>query len=392
LGASVFGDIMNTFLSVVCRVGAVVLTGIPLHVWAQSGPGVTEREIVLGQSASFTGSFASQATSYRDGALAYFDHVNARGGVAGRKIRLLSLDDAYSVDKAKANTDQLLNKDKVLALFGYTWTNTVKATIPLAEAAQVPLFAPYMGYEELYAKHSPYVFTTRASFSDELGQIVQHLRTIGLTRIGLLHYDSVSGKELLAETQARMSDAGLKLQAIGSMKTTSKDPAAAIDALKGVDLQALIIGASGSDAVAFVRDFEKVRSGKTQYYARSLIGVKQLVTELGPLAAGISISQTAPNPHKNKLVAVEYRQVLAKFNPQAKPDYIGLEGMMAAKVMVEALRRSGSTPSREALVQTLERMNEFDLGGYTVRFSSKKHHGSKFVDITLIGREWRIVD
>jgi len=56
------------------------------------------------------------------------------------------------------------------------------------------------------------------------------------------------------------------------------------------------------------------------------------------------------------------------------------------------LRRSGSTPSREALVQTLERMNEFDLGGYTVRFSPKKHHGSKFVDITLIARDGRIVD
>jgi branched-chain amino acid transport system substrate-binding protein len=383
---------MNRFLTLMGRVGIAASALLSAASWAQGSPGVTEREIVLGQSASFTGSFASQATSYRDGALAYFNHVNAKGGVAGRKIRLVSLDDAYVIDKAKANTEELLAKEKVLALFGYTWTNTVKATIPLAEAAAVPMFAPYTGYEELYTKHSPYVFTTRASFSDELGQIVQHLRTIGLTRIGLLHYDSVSGKELLAETQARMTAAGLTLQAIGSMKTTSKDPAAAIEALKGVDLQALIIGASGSDAVAFVREFEKVRSGKTQYYARSLIGVKQLVTELGPLAGGISISQTAPNPNKNKLVAVEYRQVLAKFNREAKPDYIGLEGMMAAKVMVEALRRAGATPSREGLVQALDRMSEYDVGGYTVRYGPKKHHGSRFVDITLIGRDGRIVD
>ncbi len=383
---------MNRFLMWIPCVSVAALTLLSSVSWAQGNPGVQDRDIVLGQSASFTGSFASQATSYRDGALAYFEHINAKGGVAGRKIRLVSLDDGYVADKAKANTEQLLNNDKVLALFGYTWTNTVKATIPMAEAAAVPMFAPYTGYEELYAKHSPYVFTTRASFSDELGQIVQHLRTIGLTRIGLLHYDSLSGKELLAETQARMSAAGLKLQAIGSMKTASKDPAAAIEALKGVDLQALIIGASGSDAVAFVREFEKVRAGKTQYYARSLIGVKQLVTELGPLAGGISISQTAPNPNKNKLVAVEYRQVLSKFNPQAKPDYIGLEGMMAAKVMVEALRRAGSNPSREGLVQALDRMNEFDVGGYTLRFGPKKHHGSRFVDITLIGRDGRIVD
>jgi ABC-type branched-subunit amino acid transport system substrate-binding protein len=272
---------MNNFLKLMGRIAVAALTLLATASWAQGSPGVLDREILLGQSASFTGSFASQATSYRDGALAYFEHINAKGGVAGRKIRLVSLDDAYVVDKAKANTEQLLNKDKVMALFGYTWTNTVKATIPVAEAAAVPMFAPYTGYEELYAKHSPYVFTTRASFSDELGQIVQHLRTIGLTRIGLLHYDSVSGKELLAETQARMTAAGLTLQAIGSMKTTSKDPAAAIEALKGVDLQALIIGASGSDAVAFVREFEKVREGKTQYYARSLVGDR-----VGPARGG----------------------------------------------------------------------------------------------------------
>lgn len=371
---------------------AALSTLMASPLWAQSGPGVSEHEIVLGQSASFSGSFASQATSYRDGALAYFDHVNAGGGVGGRKVKLVSLDDGYAVDKAVANTERLINQDKVLALFGYTWTNTVKATIPLAEKAGVPLFAPYTGYEELYARHSPYVFTTRASFSDELGQVVQHLRTIGLTRIGLLHYDSASGKELLAETEARMAAAGLKLQAIGSMKTASKEPAGAVQSLKGVDLQALIIGASGSDAVAFIREFEKVRAGRTQYYARSLIGVKQLVDDLGPLAGGISISQTAPNPSKNKLVAVEYRQVLAKYNPQLKPDYIGLEGMIAAKVMVEALRRAGATPSREGLVQTLGRMTEFDVGGYTLRFGPKKHHGSRYVDITLIGRDGRIVD
>lgn len=357
-------------------------------LWAQ---GVGEREIVLGQSASFSGSFASQATSYRDGALAYFEHVNARGGVGGRKIRLVSLDDGYKVDQVSANTERLVNQEKVLALFGYTWTNTVKATIPLAEKAGVPLFAPYTGYDELYASHSPYVFTTRASFSDELGQVVQHLRTIGLTRIGLLHYDSQSGKELLAETEARMKEAGLKLQAVGSMKTASKDPAGAVQSLKGVDLQALIIGASGSDAVAFIRDFEKVR-GRTQYYARSLIGIKQLVSELGPLAEGISISQTAPNPHKNKLVAVEYRQLLAKHNPELKPDYIGLEGMIAAKVMVEALRRAGPALDRQALVQSLDRMAEYDVGGYTLRYGPKKHHGSRYVDITLIGKGGRIVD
>ena len=371
--------------------GSLLAAGAP--AWGQSSPGVSEREIVLGQSASFSGSFASQAASYRDGALAYFNEVNAKGGVHGRKVRLVSLDDGYAVDRATANTRQLIEDEKVFALFNYTWTNTVKASIPLAEKAKVPMIGPYAGYEELYAKPSPQVFTTRASFSDELGQIILHLRTIGLTRIGLLHYDSPSGQELLAETQQRMNAAQLKLQVVGTMKAGSKDPADAVKALMGSDLQALIVGASGSDAVAFIREFDKVRKGRTQFYARSLIGIKQLVEELGPLSKGVSVSQTAPNPHKTRAaVAVEYRQVLKRLDPQLQPDYIGLEGMISAKVLVEALRRAGPHPTREALVQSLERMNDFDLGGYAVKYGPNKHNGSRYVDITLVGEKGRIVD
>ncbi|MFY7941107.1 MAG: ABC transporter substrate-binding protein, partial [Burkholderiaceae bacterium] len=109
---------MNRFLMWIPCVSVAALTLLSSVSWAQGNPGVQDRDIVLGQSASFTGSFASQATSYRDGALAYFEHINAKGGVAGRKIRLVSLDDGYVADKAKANTEQLLNNDKVLALFG----------------------------------------------------------------------------------------------------------------------------------------------------------------------------------------------------------------------------------------------------------------------------------
>ncbi len=360
---------------------------------ARAEPGVGEHEIVLGQSASFSGSFASQARSYREGALAYFAAVNDSGGVHGRRLRLVSLDDGYVVERSEANTRRLIDDEKVFALVNYMWTNTVRHSLPLAEQAGVPMIGPYTGYEELYGSTSPVAFTTRASFSDELQQIVQHLHTIGLTRIGLLHYDSASGRELLADTRRRMQALGLELQAVGTMATGSKAPAAAVDALKDAELQALVIGASGSDAVSFIRAFEQVRRGRTQYYARSLIGTKQLIEELGPLARGVSVSQTAPNPHRSRAgVAVEYRRLLARLDPALKPDYIGLEGMIVAKVFVEALRRAGPQPTRARLVRALEGMGEFDVGGYAVRFGPQRHHGSRYVDITLIGADGRIVD
>ena len=372
---------------------AALLGAMTLPVAAQSAPGVSAGEIVIGQSASFSGSFASQAASYRDGALAYLAAVNARGGVHGRQVRLVSLDDGYNVERALDNTRQLIQQRQAFALFGYMWTNTVQASVPHAEAAGVPMIAPYTGYEALYAQHSPQVYTTRASFADELGRIVQHLHTIGLTRIGLVHYDSASGRELLADTQQRMQALQLSLAAIGTMKAGSRDAASAVDALKGHGLQALIVGVSGSDAVAFVRAFEPVRQGRTSYYARSLIGVAQLVAELGPLAQGISVSQTAPNPHKDRTpAAVEYRQVLQRHVPASRPDYIGFEGMLAAKVLVEALRRAGPQPTREGLRTALERMHHFDAGGYVLSFGPGRHHGSRHVDITMIGPGGRIVD
>lgn len=367
-----------------------------LHVgvWAQDNTGITDSEIVLGQSASFSGSFSGQASAYRDGALLYFDHINSQGGIAGRKIRLVSLDDGYNVDRVIANTNSLLDEHKVFALFNYTWTNTVKAAIPLATARKVPLFAPYTGYKELYDTHYPYVFTTRASFKDELSKIVRHLATLGATRVGLLYNDSSSGKELLSDTQDLFAASGIKQVGVGIMKANSKDPTQAVADLKDVDMQALILGASGSDAIAFIREFDKHAKYRPPYYARSLINARQLSAELGRQGDGISVTQTAPNPFKsyNTAVASEYQKLLSRKVPKVAPDYIALEGFISAKTMVEGLRRAGDKPTREKFIAALETMRNYDAGGYFIKFDPKNHHGSHYVDFTLISRGGKVFD
>lgn len=349
-------------------------------------------EIRLGQSASFSGAFAAQAAAYRDGALAYFQHVNGSGGVGGRPVRLISLDDGYDVGRAVDNTHRLVRQDRVLALMNYTWTNTVKAAIPVAESYGVPFVAPYTGYEELYTRHSPQVFTLRASFGMELDKILRHLSTIGLQRVGLLHYDSPSGRELRDRMLQGLQPLGLPLQAQGAMRTGSGDVTAAVQALTGQGLQAVVLGVSGDDAVAFIRQFRQVQDGRVQLYARSLIGTRQMAEALKDLSVGLSISQTAPNPFKNSPVAKEYRSLLARWRADAVPDYIGLEGMMAAKVVVEALRRAGPEPTSRSLNAALSRLRNLDLGGYVVDFSPGNHHGSRYVDITMIGRDRQIVN
>lgn len=355
--------------------------------------GVSAGEILLGQSAAFTGSTTGQAAIYRDGAQLYFDHVNKRGGVHGRSIRVIAYDDAQKPDRAIENTQRLINVDRVFALINYTWTTTVNAVIPLAEEARVPLFAAYTGTESLYTPHRKYVFTTRASFRDELRQIVQHGQLLHMKKVGLLYYDLPSGVELLQDSKALLGAGSGSSLTAAPMKFNSADVAGAVVAIASGDPDMVIVGASGRDAAIFIREFDKLAKRKPVYYARSLVNPALLIKELGRQATGIAVTQTAPNPYKATApVARQYRALLAKQDPAARPEYIGLEGFIAAQVLVEGLRAAGPKLTREGFVRALEGISSYDAGGYRLAFSRRNHHGSRYVEITQIGRDGRMVD
>ena len=163
------------------------------------------REWVLGQSAPLSGPFGPMGQDYRNGALLAFDDVNRHGGVQGRPIRLVSLDDGYQVDKAVANAHALIDEHKVLCFFNHAGSATVLATIPIAAAAGVPYVGPYTGHADLYRGTWPQLFVTRASFADEFDKIFDYLATIGYRRIALVTYDNRIGEE-----QRRDVDAGLR--------------------------------------------------------------------------------------------------------------------------------------------------------------------------------------
>lgn len=353
---------------------------------------VSKDEIVLGQSASFTGSFAGQAASYRDGALLYFNEINRRGGIHGRKIRLISLDDQYKADLAVANTKKLIEQENAFALINYTWTPIARAVIPVATRYKVPFFAPYTGASDVYKSSSPYVFTVRASFNAELEMIIRHLTTLGMRKIAFVRYTSNTGDELLADMQPLLKKYGATLVGTGSIVNNSARPEEAIKQLAPVEAQAVFLGVSGTDAVSFIKGYEAATGRKAQYFARSLVGAKQLGEELGDQAFGISITQLVPNPFKQVAeVNKEYNRLLEKTGPDAKPDYISLEGFIAAKVFCEALKRAGPNLTRAGFMNTLSNM-KVDVGGFEVKFSPGNQNGSEFVDMTMIGRNGRVIN
>ena len=347
-------------------------------------------DIILGQSAPLSGSFSELGAAYRDGAQLYFDKINQAGGVNGRKVRLVTLDDAYDAKRAKANTQELIDKQNVLALFGYMFTNTVFASLPIATRASVPFVAPYAGNDELYTEPAnPVLFMTRASYATELDTLLRHIQTMGLKRVVLARYDSVGGAALQKDLETKMKAINLEPVGVATMKLNSLQPGEAVTKLEKLHPDAIVLGVSGGDAVAFVRQFKQASNNSpVQFLARSLIGGHQLVADLGREGRGIVISQAAPSPSNGKTrISREYQTALKTVNIDAKltSSYIGLEGYIAAKVMVEGLRRSGAKINRQTLTTALETMHDWDMGDFMMNYSANSHSGSKFVTVTVIG-------
>ncbi|AMP07026.1 periplasmic binding domain protein [Collimonas pratensis] len=329
--------------------------------------------------------------AYRDGAQIYFEKINKEGGVNGRRIRLITLDDGYDAKRAQVNTKELIEQHQALALFGHMFSNTVFASLPLATAAGVPYVGPYAGNEALYAVPPNHIlFMTRASYSAELDALLRHVQAMGLTRVALARYDSPSGAALQKDLEEKLKAIKLAPAGVATMRLNSAQAADAVLKIVKIHPQAIVLGVSGDDAVAFVRQFNQAADKfPVQFFARSLIGGHQLVVRLGSESRGIVISQVAPSPFNGEThISREYQAALKTTNAAGRKlvaSYIGLDGYIAAKVMVEGLRRAGPNPSRPALTKALETMHHWDAGDFVVNYDENDHAGSKFVTVTVIG-------
>src|SRR5512146_302620 len=190
--------------------------------------GVTESEVVLGQSAAMTGPAGQLGKDMRTGAMLYFDHVNAHGGVNGRRIVLKTLDDGYEPPRAVANTRKLIDEDKVFALFGYVGTPTSMAALPVFTQAKVPFVGAFTGAEGLRNPVNPYVFNVRASYFDETEAIVRHLTAMSIDRIAIFYQNDAYGQAGLAGVERAMKKRNLQLVARATVERNTVDVAKAV--------------------------------------------------------------------------------------------------------------------------------------------------------------------
>src|SRR5688572_13659491 len=188
--------------------------------------GVSASAIVIGQSAPLSGANAELGNDIRNGAAAYFRKVNESGGVHGRRIELVTLDDANQVPQADANTKKLVEEQGVFALFGYASATLSRPALPTVEQHRVPFLAPFTGADPMRV-FNRYVYNMRASYADELEKIVEHFAPLGITRFSIVHYDDVVGRENFAAVERALKKRGLTAVSVASFKDRAKPDIAA---------------------------------------------------------------------------------------------------------------------------------------------------------------------
>jgi ABC-type branched-subunit amino acid transport system substrate-binding protein len=365
------------------------LTAISGLVFGQV-PGVTPKTIVLGQSAAFTGPAAQLGIQMNAGTKAYFDHVNAQGGVFGRKIEIKTRDDRYEATLCVENTKKFIEEDKVFALVSYVGTPTTVAAMPVFTGAKVPLVGPFTGAEALRTPVNRYIFNVRASYYDETEKIVEQLVSTGNHKIAVFYQDDAYGQAGLKGVQIAMDKRNLKIAALGKVERNTIKVEDAVKSINAVEPDGVVMISAYTSITEFVRQMKKAGSS-TQFHNVSFVGSKALADALKDEGHGVAISQVVPFPWSPSVTIVkEYQDVMTKAG-NTDFNFSSLEGYIVGKVMVEGMRRAGKDLTREKLVTALEGMNNVDIGDFVVGFSPTNHSGSKYVDLTMIGRGGKFV-
>jgi ABC-type branched-subunit amino acid transport system substrate-binding protein len=326
----------------------------------------------------------------RAGAMAYFQWINAQGGVNGRKIELRSLDDGYEGDRAAANTRKLID-DGVFLLFGYVGTPTSNASKPIFTAAKVPFVGPFTGAESLRNPLNRYIFNIRASYYDETDKLVGQLVGQTLDRIAVFYQNDDYGKAGLAGVERAMTKRNMKIMATGTVERNTIEVGSAVKSICKGEPQGVVMISAYKSCAAFIKE-ARAAGCNPQFLNVSFVGSKALAHEAGPAGRGVGISQVVPFPWNiSARVVKDYQQLLEASTGKQNYSFTSLEGFIAAKVLVEGLRRTGNDLTREKFVTAMEQIRDYDVGGFTVSFSPNDHSGSKFVELTVIGRDERFL-
>lgn len=349
-----------------------------------------QAQILVGQTAGFSGPVAAGVKETTDGAKLYLDAVNARGGVNGQQIELVSLDDKFDPKLAAENAKALIVDKNVLALFLNRGTPHTEAINPLLEQHGVPLIGPSTGAMVLHQPVKKWIFNVRATYQREAEKAVEHLNTMGVRRIAVIHTDDSFGQDGLQGAVRGLTKAGLEPVAVLKTDRAKPDFTVLAAPLAKVQTQAIIWVGSGTHVVDGIKAL-RAAGPVPQIVTLSNNASGGFIKSLGANARGVIVTQVFPSERSIAFPMVKEAQGLASAKAGTALSPAMLEGFAAAKVLVEGLQRAGKNPTRERLRAALEGIRNFNLGGLEVGYGPEDHTGLDFVDLSIVGADGRFM-
>ncbi|WP_247648494.1 ABC transporter substrate-binding protein [Pseudodesulfovibrio sp. zrk46] len=350
-------------------------------------PGVTNDSIVLGSSLALTGHAGYLGTQTLQGAEAYLRYINDHGGVHGRKIRIKAVDDSYDPPRCLANTQKFIIDNDVLALFSYVGTPTTVKVLPLLEEAHVPLIGMFTGANRLREPPNRYVVNIRASYYQETHTAVTNMITeLGIRKIAVFYQYDAYGFDGLIGTELALKEYGLEPVARGSYIRGTLDITEAVEKISKSGAEAVVmIGTYGACArfinLARDEDYNPI------FYNVSFVGAEELARRVGGGNATVLMSQVVPPPVDDGTdsAASQYVQLMNKYFPGESPSFVGLEGFLNARILVEGLKKAGRKLTRERLVDAIESIRNYKLGpGMFITYGKHDRQGLDQVYFTRL--------
>ena len=352
--------------------------------------GNAQAQILIGQTAGFTGPVAAGVKETTDGAKLYLDSINAKGGVHGQKIELVSLDDKFDPKLAAENARKLIEERNVLALFLTRGTPHTEAIIPLLDKHGVALIGPSTGAMVLHQPVRKHVFNVRATYQREAEKAMAHLTSMGITRIAVVLADDSFGADGLEGARKGLAAANLKPVLEEKFNRSKPDFGPIAPKIVQANTQAILMVSSGQAMVDGIKAFRAAGSS-AQMVTLSNNASGGFIKSLGTNARGVIVTQVFPYERSVAFPMVKEAMDLAQASKKGDISPAMLEGFAAAKVLVEALRRAGPKPTRDKIQTALEGIRKFDLGGLEVSYSPTNHTGLDFADLSIISGDGRFM-
>jgi len=342
--------------------------------------GVAADSITFGQAAVLEGPASALGQGMRAGIQAAFDEVNARGGVHGRKLKLVSRDDGYEPDRAIAETKKLIDEDKVFALIGPVGTPTSAAAQPIATAAHVPFIGPFTGAGFLRNPKLENVINVRASYGAETEAWIKHLtEDLKVKKIAIFYQDDAFGRAGLDGVKAAMGKRGLELADEATYERNTVAVKTALITLKRAEADAVVMVGAYKPCAEFIRLARKLGFNPV-FVNISFVGASALAKDLGPDGKGVVVSQVVPFPWDTSLKVVADYQAAIK----GAPDFVSLEGYLVGRLAIAALEKMGREPTRDGLIKAIKDTGKFDIGGLAMTYGPTKNEGLDQVFLTVI--------